>query len=675
MRRWTERREVLALAGLVGLSFALRLLGGLGQPTAILVPDEYTYSELSRSLALDHAPLIRGAFAHFPSLAFPLLSAPLWAFGDPELVYKLTKALNALIASLAAVPVYLLARELRLRRVARLGVAALALAVPGLAMASYVSSDVLGYTLSVCALLAGVRALDRPTPRRLALFVALAALTCFARIQYVVMFPVFIAAWALLDSRQLLALLRRHLVACAAVVVVPVAVLLAVGLRGPLGFYGDVLDFSLRPLDTARWASINALVLAFAVGSAVVPGAVAGLAVSLAKPRRRLERAFSLFVLLFFLSLLFEAALFASNLTGEVEERYVFAILPALAAAFALAIERARLLALAVSAVAVAVLVAFLRFPLTAYDQPNQVVGSPFFRGVLWLQQRLGAGEAALLLTTVAAGLLLLGALAFFLPRFLLPVALVGAIAFAASFSTLATLQTNERSRAAARTYLPKDFDRIDDLVSSPVGMVVTAETPRPLANQLLFWNRSIGDPIMLPGSERVDTFKRRNATIAADGRLLVEGKPWRGPLLVTDYASRAQLRDARLLMHSLTSNLWQPRGEARFALMVGGLDFDGWLEAGSSATVWPDASGRLRGALEIELAPPPGVASARFSIETPWRSYNATLSSGSSRRFSIALHGNRPAAISVSSNRVGSSGDGRFLIAKAQFRLIENVH
>jgi hypothetical protein len=666
---------VLALVGLIGASFALRLLGALGRPTAIMGPDEYIYFELSRSLAFDHEPLIRGALMRFPSLAFPLLTAPLWALGDPVWVYKLTQGLNALIASLAAIPSLLLARELGLRRAARLGVAALALALPCLAFASYISTDVLGYTLALCALLVAVRALDQPTPRRLALFLAFAALASFARIQYVVFVPVFIAAWVLLDPRRVYELLRRHIVVNATIVVALVAVFSAVGLRGLLGSYQGVLKFGVRPLDTAHWISIDLLVLAFAVGAAVVPGALVGLAVSLARPRRRLERAFSLFVLLFFLSLLVEAGLFASNLTNEVEERYVFAILPAVGVAFALAVEHGRRLALAVSGVATVLLVVFLRFPLTAYSRPDRTTGSPFLGGVFWLQQRLGSGDAALLLTMVAIFLLLLGTLTFFLPRFLLPIVLAGAIAFAGSFSALATVQANDRSRAAARTFLPKDFDRIDDLTSKPVGLVVTLGTPRPLANELMFWNQSIGDPIELPGTERVDGFRHRKGIITADGRLLVEGKSWRGPLLVSDYASQAQLRGAHRLLHELTFDLWQPHGEARFALMSEGLYFDGWLAPKNSTTVWPDASGRLRGTLVIDLASPAGIGSERINIKTPWGEYSFRLASGHPSKVSIRLRGNRSANIVVRSNRIVSLNDGRFAIAQTRFRLVSAAH
>jgi hypothetical protein len=675
LKRFTKRREALALVGLVGVSFVLRVWAGLGRPTPMLVPDEYIYSELSRSLAFDFEPLIRGHLAHYFSLAFPLLSAPLWAFGNPELVYKLTQALNALIASLAAIPVFLLARELGLRLTARLGVAVLALAMPGLVFASYISTDVLGYTLCLCALLTAVRALDQPTPRRLALFLAFAALATFARTQYVVLIPVFLLAWALIDPRGLSGLLRRHLVASTAIVAALVAVLAGVGLRGLLGGYKDVLDFGIRPLGTTRWISIDLLVLAYAVGAAVVPGALVGLTVSLARPRRHLERAFSLFVLLLFASLLIEAGLFASNLTYEVEERYLFAILPALGVAFALAVERGRQVALAVSGVAAVVLIAFLRFPLTAYDGADRITGSPSLRGVLWLQQRYGPGSAALLLTTVAIGLLLLGTLAFFRPRFLMPIALIGATAFAGGLSVMATVHTNERSREAARTYLPKDFDRIDDLTSGRVGFVATAGSPRALANQLLFWNRSIGDPINLPGAERVDKFGTRFATVAADGRLLVENKPWRGPLLVSNYASQVQLRGARRLMHGVTFDLWQPQAEARFAYMSNGLYFDGWLTPENSTTVWPDASGRLSGTLEIKFAPPFSIKPERITIKTPWRIYRVKLALKHSRKVSIPLRGNQAANIVVRSEHTGRLGDGRLVIAQARFRFVKGSH
>jgi Dolichyl-phosphate-mannose-protein mannosyltransferase len=674
LRRWTKRRDVLALAGLIGVSFVLRLLGGLARPTLILIPDEYIYSNLARSLAFHFEPLIRGHLVHFFALGFPLLSAPLWSFGNTELVYELTQALNALIASLAAIPVFLLARELRLRPAARLGVAALALAVPGLTFASFICADVLGYTLCLCASLAAVRALDQPTPRRLVLFFALAALATLTRIQFLVLFPVFLVAWALLSPREIYKLLRRHLVVCATVVLGLAAILVTVGIHSLLGTYAYVLKLGIQPLDTVRWISVNALVLAYAVGVAVVPGALVGFAVSLARPRRRLERAFSLFILLLLVSFLIEAGLFGSNVTHDVEERYVFATLPALGIFFTLAIERGRRLALAVSGVAVVVLVALLHFPLTAYDLSSKVGGSPLLQGVLWMHQRFGPGEAAMIFTTVAAGLLLLGTLAFFVPKLFTPIAIAGAIAFAISFSVMATAYTNARSRIVARTYLPKDFDRIDDLVSRPVGFVATVGTPVSLANELMFWNQSIVDPINLPGSQIMDGFGRHSGTIATDGRLLVDGKPWRGPLLVSGYTSQVELQGARRLLHGVTFDLWQPHGEARFELMITGRYFDGWLTPNNTATVWPDVSGHLQGTLVIELSIPSSIKSEQIEIKTPWDVRRVRLTPGSSRKISIRLRGKGPARFIVRSRRVSQFSDGRFVIAYARFRIESNA-
>jgi hypothetical protein len=671
LKQWPSKRpEILALAGLIGASFALRLLAGLGRPTLVLIPDEYIYFELSRSLAFDHQPLIRDHLVHLPSLGFPLLVSPLWSFRDPQTVYRLTQALNALVASLAAIPVFLLGRELRLRPSARLGIAALALAIPGLSFSSYVGTDVLGYTLSLCALVAGLRALDRLSPRRVALFLVLAAATSFVRLQYVVLFPVFLVAWLALYPHVLLALRRRHLVAAVSTAAVVLVIPAVVGLSGVLGVYRGLLDFGIKPIGTGRWISIDALVLAYAAGAAIVPGALVGLGAALGRPRWRRERAFALVVLLFSASLLVEAGLFASNLTDGVEERYLVAILPLLGASFTLAVERGRRLAAPALIAATMLLVAFLLFPLTAYDLPDHVQSSPLLQAMLWLQQRYGAGDASLLLVTVAAGLLALGTLTFYVPRLFLPVALAGAVALAGGMSAAATLHTNDRSRATARTFLPRDFDRIDDLVSSPVAVVMSASTPPQLATELMFWNRSIGDPINLPGSERVDGFGHRDAVIAPDGRLMVEGKPWRGPLVIGNYASRASLQDARLVLHSLTSDLWRPAGEARFALMTTGLYFDGWLTPDDFTTVWPDASGRLRGTLAIEITCP-FAGAERISVKAPWGVYRRTIAPYSSSTVKVPLRGAGPATISVRSNHFSTLGLGRYTIGRARFRIV----
>lgn len=155
----------LTLGAIVGLSFVFRLLAGLAHATPLYFPDEYIYGSLARSLATSGRLAIRGTPAHFPALLEPLLAAPFWLTGDPELAYRLTQGLNALAMSLAAVPVYLLARRLGLGQWLGLASAALAVAFPDLLYASFVMADPIAYPLVLGAVYAGVCALDTPSRR------------------------------------------------------------------------------------------------------------------------------------------------------------------------------------------------------------------------------------------------------------------------------------------------------------------------------------------------------------------------------------------------------------------------------------------------------------------------------------------------------------------------------
>src|SRR5438094_198575 len=130
----------LALGGLVGVSFALRLAAALAHATPLYFPDEYIYGTLARSIGTSGKLAVRGMPAHFPALLEPLLAAPFWALGDAELAYRLTQGLNALAMSLAAVPVYLLCRRVGLSSRFGLAAAVVAVAFPDLLFSSFVLS-------------------------------------------------------------------------------------------------------------------------------------------------------------------------------------------------------------------------------------------------------------------------------------------------------------------------------------------------------------------------------------------------------------------------------------------------------------------------------------------------------------------------------------------------------
>src|ERR671933_768931 len=105
----------------------------------------------ARSLSPSGRPEIRGGAAQFPALLEPILAAPLWLLGNPELVYRLTQGLHALAMSLAAVPVYLLCRRVGLSRGYGLAAAALTVACPALFYSAFITADAIAYPFALGA--------------------------------------------------------------------------------------------------------------------------------------------------------------------------------------------------------------------------------------------------------------------------------------------------------------------------------------------------------------------------------------------------------------------------------------------------------------------------------------------------------------------------------------------
>src|SRR5207245_8368605 len=119
----------------------------------------------------------------------------------------------------------------------------------------------------------------------------------------------------------------------------------ALGAAGPgraLGPYRAVLGFRGGPLDVARWAGLDAMTLAYAAGWIIVPGALLGLWLALARPRSRTELAFGTVTVLLAGALLVEAGMLQASLPqiDEIQERYVFYVAPLLAISFGLYLAR-----------------------------------------------------------------------------------------------------------------------------------------------------------------------------------------------------------------------------------------------------------------------------------------------------------------------------------------------
>ena len=170
------------------------------------------------------------------------------------------------------------------------------------------------------------------------LFVALAFLAAFARIQFVVLPAVFVGAVLLVGLREqrLRAAVREQLLPLG-LLAVPIAIALALGPSRVLAFYGGVVDTEVDLGALLGNSARNLFVLVFASGVVLVPGAL-GLGLAVVRPRSRAELAFAALTLLLTASLVGEAGLLGA--ADLAQERYLFYVLPLVAVGFGLYASR-----------------------------------------------------------------------------------------------------------------------------------------------------------------------------------------------------------------------------------------------------------------------------------------------------------------------------------------------
>jgi hypothetical protein len=108
----------------------------------------------------------------------------------------------------------------------------------------------------------------------------------------------------------------------------PLAFAAALGPRRLLGYYSGVADLHVRPGAIVHWLGTDSMLLAYAAGFALVPGAVAGIAYALWRPRSREESGLAALSVGLLLGLFAEAALYATNGSDRFQERYLMILLP-----------------------------------------------------------------------------------------------------------------------------------------------------------------------------------------------------------------------------------------------------------------------------------------------------------------------------------------------------------
>jgi len=662
--------RVAPLALLVTASAAIRFVTAWLRPSPDYFPDEYMYSSFARSLASGHLPVVRGVPAHFLPLLQPLLTAPAWLLPGVEAGYRATQAIESVVMSLAAVPVYYLARRLGLPARWALAAAALSLAFPALVYSSFVLSEPVAYPLALAAVAAAVHAIDRPSARSFGLFLGLAALGMLTRMQLAILLPAFVVVLVavVLRERRLRAFVRANRVALALLGVVA-GVLLAVGPLRNTGYYPSFL--SVPGFDAGSAVGLiapDALVLAFAGGFVLVPGAILGVAYALVRPLRRAEFAFGALTLVLTVGLFAQAIVYGHTSYAQqrfigngnfVQERYLFYLLPLWTLAFLLYARRGFPRRALHAIVAVALVVGSLRLPLSGELVGHRLDHSPFLFALARLAELVGSasGAAVIVVQAGAAAVVVLLAVSFFAPRALATVALVLAGIASVAASTGAASFNVSVSRADYAFVLGGSPSAVDAAATGPVTMVLFPGSAN--TDEVLFWNPSVDRVALLPHAIHPDSFAVESARVAEDGSLLVDGAPARGDVLLSTPPGGVGLQNGSVL-HSASDSLFvgAPDG-LRLRYLIGGTYPDGRLAGGGSITVWP-AHGRLDGRLILSIgAPPDGKTLKMWFDQAHAATVFRRIGAGRSAEIAIPLCSRRPVTVAYRAKPVKLIAEG----------------
>jgi hypothetical protein len=541
-RAWTFARAVPVwgwLVGLVVLSTGIRYVFTRHAVAPWIMVDELIYSELAKSFAASGHFLVRDHATGSYGYVYPVLISPAWAaFRSVPDAYAAAKGINSLVMSLAAVPAYFLARRV-LGQWLALAVAALAVAIPSMVYTATLMTENAFYPIFLTAVLAFVAWLDRPTPARTAVLVALCLLAYVTRAQAVALLPAILTAPLLLAGREAF---RRYgqmyaLVGAGVVVVVAEQVARGRSVFGVFGAYQVASTSHYSVGEVTRWFLYHVAELDLSLG--VLPFAAL---LVLAFGMRALPRPEKIFVaataaVSFWLVL--EVAAFASEQSFRVEERNMFYVAPLFLIALLVWIERG-LPRGTVWATAAIIVAAALpgALPYASFIGLNAISDTIALIPLGWLvEQGLGLDDVGLVVVFVcaAAGLLFL-----LVPRryaMVLPVLVLAYFGVSQASIESKHHQQSLESLFGGISSPPLHRDWIDRRVGSGanVAVVWTGNTDKFTIWENEIFNRSVGT-IYRTGAPLPGDLAETPVTVSrTTGDLLSAGRPVRARYVLAD--------------------------------------------------------------------------------------------------------------------------------------------
>jgi hypothetical protein len=340
----------MATAGALAIVTILAALEYLHFSTQVsswyLMSDELLWQRLGLSIfeTGSPAPSVRGLPVGAYSGLYPLLTSPAYARDDMQDAFRAVHQINAVLMASAAIPAYLLARQVLASRLAALLASALTVAVPWAVLTLLIMSESAAYPAFLWALFAMHRAMLRRSVGADALALGAIAVAMYSRSQFVVLAPALVCAVVLHEvamaratdpktswGASLAQPARLHPLLAAATLLGLLAfvALLATGRAGaPLGGYATAAEGPLPPWDelvvaarrVTAWITLDTAVLPVVAGGA-------WLLVTVLRPRApRAAHAFAALSLCVVAALGATVVIFIAKFAGA--DRYLFYIAP-----------------------------------------------------------------------------------------------------------------------------------------------------------------------------------------------------------------------------------------------------------------------------------------------------------------------------------------------------------
>lgn len=601
----------VVLGAMVVLSALVQTLASWSRTTPAYLPDEYLYAQLARSIGNGDGVSVLHQSASLPAMLEPLLTAGFWSLSDAETSLHLTQAFHAFVMSLAVIPVYLIARRLRLSTTVALLCAALALVSPALVYASYVTADAVGFLLALVAVHAGVRACASPTVVTQGWFLVVAGTATFARLQYVTLFVAFAFAALAVERFHPLRAVRRFPVT-AAVYTVAIGGGLALG-GTALGRYEAITGFGLSG-STGEWVARTTALLLAVTGAAIAPGAVAWAVTRVGAPEDRNRVAFAALTVGLTGGLVLAAAIVSADTNSDrFLERYLLFAFPLVAIAFFCWIDEGRPGRVIVIAACSAVIIAAARVPVAGDLLGQASADSPTLRAVSRLGGMIGLAEASLVAALLVSGCAAL-AFAAALTRRIPAAALVAPTVLLLALATVGAHAAEARSSSRAfTTAFAHDAAWVEAARPGPTLLVQTPDSNPYIAMITTIWNPSIQLARPL-GTERIVSLDGLSDQPVSVGRRGVltgpDGQPVRGSVLFATGGSEVVLAGAARVVRDKLFTLAIPRNEpVTLRAFAAGVRSNRTVASSGWITAYPTSGGgctiaRLRLTLPDGLPP-----------------------------------------------------------------------